>query len=143
MSKDGGKFEVYARGFRAPNGIGVSADGQVTTSDNEGTWVPTTPINWIGQAGQFCGVINNLTPKETADAFVPPLCWLAKSYDNSGGGQIWVTSGKWGPYRGELLHESYGQSSLFLVLKESIGGGRMQGGVVKRSEERRVGKECA
>jgi hypothetical protein len=131
LSKDGRKFEVLARGFRAPNGIGVSADGQVTTSDNEGTWVPTTPINWIGKPAQFCGVSNNLISTETASQWIPPLCWLAKSYDNSGGGQIWVTSDKWGPYKGELLHESYGQSSLFLVLKESIDGGRMQGGVVK------------
>ncbi len=131
VSKDGKKFEIIASGFRAPNGIGVSASGQVTTSDNEGTWVPTTPLNWVSAPGQFCGVINELTTKETADAFVPPLCWLAKSYDNSGGGQIWVTSDKWGPYQGELLHESYGQSSLFLVLKQPIGDGRMQGGVVK------------
>ena len=131
LSKDGKKLEIYARGVRAPNGIGVSADGQVTTSDNEGTWVPTTPLNWISEAGQFCGVSNNLTSAETAAQWVPPLCWLAKSYDNSGGGQIWVTSDKWGPYQGELLHESYGQSSLFLVMKQSIGGGRMQGGVVK------------
>ena len=131
LSKDGSKLEVLARGFRAPNGIGVSADGQVTTSDNEGTWVPTTPINWIGRPGQFCGVSNNLISAGTASQWVPPLCWLAKSYDNSGGGQIWVTSDKWGPFQGELLHESYGQSSLFLVMKESIGGGRMQGGVVK------------
>ncbi len=131
VSKDGRKFEIYARGFRAPNGIGVSAAGQVTTSDNEGTWVPTTPLNWIGAPGQFCGVINNLTSRQTADAFVPPLCWLAKSYDNSGGGQIWVTSDKWGPYPGELLHESYGQSSLFLVLEQKLPDGRMQGGVVK------------
>ena len=71
--------------------IGVSPDGQVTSSDNEGTWVPTTPIHWI-KPHQFCGVINKLTLKETAAGFVPPLCWLAKSYDNSGGGQIWVTS---------------------------------------------------
>jgi len=131
VSKDGKKFETIASGFRAPNGIGVRADGLVTTSDNEGTWVPTTPLNWVSAPGQFCGVINELTTKETADAFVPPLCWLAKSYDNSGGGQIWVTSDKWGPYQGELLHESYGQSSLFLVLKQPIGDGRMQGGVVK------------
>jgi len=131
LSKGGKKLEVLARGFRAPNGIGVSADGQVTTSDNEGTWVPATPINWIGKPGQFCGVSNNLVSAETASEWVPPLCWLAKSYDNSGGGQIWVTSDKWGPYQGELLHESYGQSGLFLVLKESLGAGRMQGGVVK------------
>ena len=131
VSKDGKKFEIIATGLRAPNGIGVSADGLVTTSDNEGTWVPTTPLNWIARRGQFCGVSNNLVSAELAGQWVPPLCWMAKSYDNSGGGQIWVTSDKWGPYKGELLHESYGQSSLFLVLKEEIGGGHMQGGVVK------------
>ncbi len=130
VSKDGKKFEIVARGFRAPNGIGVSADGQVTTSDNEGTWVPATPINWV-KPGGFHGVINNLTPKETAAGFIPPLAWLPKDYDNSGGGQIWITSDKWGPFKGELLHESYGKSSLFLVLKEPTANGLMQGGVVR------------
>lgn len=130
LSPDGRKLEIIARGFRAPNGIGVRADGQLTSSDNEGTWVPTTPIHWIAP-GQFCGVINKLTPKKLADAFVPPVCWLSKSYDNSGGGQIWVTSKKWGPYHGELLHESYGQSSLFLVMDQEVKGGNRQGGVVK------------
>jgi hypothetical protein len=130
VSKDGKKFEIMARGFRAPNGIGVSPGGQVTTSDNEGTWVPTTPINWI-KPGGFHGVINDLTPKEVADAFIPPLAWLPKDYDNSGGGQIFVTSDKWGPFQGEWLHESYGRSSLFLMVKEKAANGLMQGGVVK------------
>jgi hypothetical protein len=131
LSKDGKKLEVIARGFRAPNGIGVRPDGQVTTSDNEGTWVPTTPINWI-TPGQFCGVINKLTPKEMSDNWVPPLCWLSRvDYDNSGGGQVWVTSDRWGPFKGEMLHESYGRSSLFLVLKEQLPDGQMQGGVVR------------
>ena len=132
VSKDGKKFEIIASGLRAPNGIGVRADGLVTTSDNEGTWVPTTPINWIAKAGQFSGVSNRLTSAETASGWVPPLCWLSKQdYDNSGGGQIWVTSDLWGPFKGELLHESYGKSSLFLVLDQKLAGGRMQGGVVK------------
>ena len=130
VSQDGKKFEIMARGFRAPNGLGVSPDGQVTTSDNEGTWVPATPINWV-KADGFHGVINNLTPKETAAGFIPPLAWLPKDYDNSGGGQIWVTSDQWGPFTGELLHESYGKSSLYLVLKERAANGLMQGGVVR------------
>ncbi len=130
LSRDGRHLEVYARGFRAPNGIGVSPEGQVTSSDNEGTWVPTTPIHWI-KPHQFCGVINKLTLKETAAGFVPPLCWLAKSYDNSGGGQIWVASERWGPFHQEMLHESYGQSSLFLVMRQQLPNGRVQGGVVK------------
>ena len=59
-----------------------------------------------------------------------PLCWLDKGWDNSGGGQEWVTSKRWGPFHGELLHTSYGRSSLYLVLKEEVAG-QMQGGVVK------------
>ncbi len=132
LSKDGKKFEIVARGLRAPNGIGVSPDGQVTTSDNEGTWVPTTPINWIARPRQFLGVLNKLTSTNLANSWTPPLTWLSKSdYDNSGGGQVWVTSDKWGPFKGELLHESYGKSSLFLVMKERTANGLMQGGVVK------------
>ena len=131
LSPDGKKLEIIARGVRAPNGIGVRGDGQVTTSDNEGTWVPATPINWV-KPGNFLGVVNTLTPKELSDTWTPPLTWLSHNdYDNSGGGQIWVTSDKWGPFKGELLHESYGRSSLFLVMKEPISGGRMQGGVVR------------
>ncbi len=132
VSQDGKRFEIIARGLRAPNGIGVSPDGQLTTSDNEGTWVPATPLNWIAKPGQFLGVLNKLTPKELSDSFTPPLTWLSHNdYDNSGGGQVWVTSDKWGPFTGELLHESYGKSSLFLVLKEQAANGLMQGGVVK------------
>ena len=59
-----------------------------------------------------------------------PICWLPMSMDNSSGGQVFVTSDKWGPFKGEMLHTSYGQSSLYLVLKEEVNG-QMQGGVVK------------
>ena len=131
LSADGSKLEVIARGFRAPNGLAVRADGQITTSDNEGTWVPSTPINWV-DGKTFHGVINNLTSPELADRWAPPLTWISHSdYDNSGGSQVWVTSDQWGPFKGELLHESYGKSSLFLVLKEQLPSGRMQGGVVR------------
>ncbi|HUR45587.1 MAG TPA: DUF6797 domain-containing protein, partial [Candidatus Saccharimonadales bacterium] len=130
LDKKGKNLEIIARGLRAPNGIGVSADGQVTTSDNEGTWVPTTPINWIAGPGQFLGVSNVLTSKELMNTWVPPLTWLSKEYDNSGGGQVWVNSDKWGPFKGELLHESYGKSSLFLVLRDQVNN-TIQGGVVR------------
>ena len=128
VSKDGSKLEVYATGFRAPNGIGVSPTGQVTTGDNEGTWMPACPINWV-KPGGFAGV-EDLAHKSPLPEFDKPLCWLTKSWDNSGGGQAWVTSDKWGPFGGRLLHMSYGQSSLYLVLPQEVDG-QMQGGVVK------------
>jgi len=131
VSPDGKRFEVVARGFRAPNGIGVRADGQITTGDNEGTWVPTSPINWV-DGKTFHGVINNLTPKAAADAYAPPIMWLSHAdYCNSNGGQTWVPNDKWGPFQGEMLYESYGKSSLFLVMRQDIANGRQQAAAVK------------
>lgn len=48
--------------------------------------------------------------------------------DNSGGGQVWVTGEKWGPWGGKMLHLSHGTCSLLGVLREEVGG-TMQGGV--------------
>ena len=61
-----------------------------------------------------------------------PLVWMSKKrgIDNSGGGQAWVTSKKWGPLKDQLLHLSYGQSKMYVVLKEEKHG-QMQGGVAR------------
>ncbi|MDB6125594.1 MAG: Cytochrome c oxidase polypeptide [Pedosphaera sp.] len=129
ISKDGSKLEVYATGFRAPNGMGMGPHDEITTSDNEGTWVPTTPINWIKQGG-FYGVESTAHHKPVP-TFEKPVCWLSHNdFDNSGGAQAWVTSDKWGPLKDEMLHMSYGKCTLFLVMKETVNG-TMQGGVVK------------
>ena len=128
VDKYGHKLEVVATGLRAPTGIGVGPNGEITTGDNEGTWVPMCPINWV-KPGGFYGV-EDLSHGRDVKTFSQPLCWMAKSWDNSGGGQAWVTSTKWGPFSGELLHCSYGQSSIYLVLKEFIGD-QPQGGIVK------------
>ena len=148
VSSDGKKMDRYATGLRAPNGIGVSPTGQVTSGDNEGTFVPRCPIHWIEQ-GEFLGVVDAAAnyasmkttptvgqlrgnrPQHLEPSEAPlPLAWLPKGVDNSGGGQVWVTSDRWGPLKGEMLHMSYGQSALYLVLKEPQGK-VMQGGVVK------------
>ncbi len=49
--------------------------------------------------------------------------------DNSSGGQVWVTSEKWGPFENQMLHTSYGSSKLFKVFVQRDGD-RFQGGVV-------------
>ena len=136
VSPDGSKLEVYATGFRANNGIGVGPNGEVTSGDNEGTWVPVCPVHWV-KPGSFNGVVdgghrtlNSSKGKPDPSEQPRPICWMPKNVDNSSGGQVWVTSDAWGPFKGELLHMSYGTSSLFKVLKEEVNG-QMQGGVVK------------
>lgn len=108
--------------------MGVGPDGQVTAGDNEGTWTPTVPINWIRKGG-FYGVPEFAGKDPKTAVRDNPLCWLPRNVNNSNGGQVWITGEKFGPISGHLLHCSYGQSTLYLVLKEEVQG-IVQGGVV-------------
>lgn len=138
VSPDGGKLDVVATGFRAPNGIGVGPRGELTSGDNEGTWTPVCKINWI-KPGGFYGVVPLSHREPLPTSYDPPLCWLPKRVDNSGGGQVWVPEGeRWGPWGGKMLHLSYGQAALYGVMFEeignrpsAIGNAPVQGGVTK------------
>jgi len=68
--------------------------------------------------------------KTTPDGYDAPLCWIHRSVDNSSGGEVWVSSDRWGPFKGAMLHLSYGTCSLFNVVYEDVAG-TMQGGVVR------------
>ena len=161
VSSDGKDMSIYASGFRAPNGIGVGPNGEVTTGDNEGSFVPSAPLHWV-KPGSFNGVVDSYhgTRKLKSSPIAgyeieykdwkkykaneregfqhdpseapKPLVWMSKKrgIDNSGGGQAWVTSSKWGPLKDQLLHLSYGQSKMYVVLKEEKHG-QMQGGVAR------------
>lgn len=55
LSKDGSRLEVIATGFRAPNGMTVGPNGEITVSDNQGHWMPASKLNWI-ESGGFYGM---------------------------------------------------------------------------------------
>ena len=129
ISPDGKKFEVFATGLRAPNGIGVGPDDTVTTGDNEGTWVPMCYVH-IVKPGDFISVADlshRATPPTEAGKHI---CYMPKDVDNSGGGQAWTTGEKWGLPAGRLLHLSYGTCGLHGVLMEKAGD-TVQGGVFR------------
>src|SRR5882672_2950062 len=130
VAKDGKSSEVWTTGFRAPNGMSCGPNDVLTTSDNQGNWTPSTPINYITRQGQFCGFLPCSHPTPAPKERPNPLCWIPYNEDNSGGGQLWATTTKWGPFNGELFHLSYGKCVLFHVLREQVGD-VMQGGVVK------------
>jgi glucose/arabinose dehydrogenase len=128
VSKDGSQLEVVATGLRSPNGMAIGPRGQITTSDNEGAWTPTTPINLI-RPGGFYGVpeLSGREVKPTAREL--PLCWIPHSVDNSGASQVWITGNRFGPLSGDLLHLSYGQCQLFCVLMQTVSD-KVQGSVI-------------
>jgi len=124
VSPDGKKFEVLATGLRAPGGLGVGPEGQVTTGENEGTWQPCCKINFFtpSQAPVFLGTEPSRHELCKERPFHEPLCYLPMSVDNSGGSQVWVPKGvDFGLREGEMIHLSYGQSSLYRVMPDRVG----------------------
>ena len=51
-----------------------------------------------------------------------PICWLPMRWDNSSGGQVYVTSDKWGPWKGAPLFMSYGKCLLYGVMMDTVEG---------------------
>lgn len=129
VSKDGKKLEIVATGIRAAAGSGVGPHGELTTSDNDGHWGPASRINWVKPGGYY-GDPYTAHRKPTPEGYDVPLCWIHRSVDNSSGGEVWVSSDRWGPFQGAMLHLSYGTCSLFNVVHEEVDG-VMQGGVVR------------
>lgn len=132
LSPDGKNLSVVATGLRAPGGVGVGPNGELTSGENEGTWQPSCKLNYFtaDQRPVFLGTEQSRQGLEKN--FHEPLCYFPMDVDNSGGGQIWVPDfAKLGLAPGELLHLSYGQSSVYRVLPQQLASGQMQGGVVK------------
>jgi len=63
-----------------------------------------------------------VTQGALATSYDQPICWLPMNMDNSSGGQVWVTSDQWGPFKNHLLFMSYGRGTLFHVLTEEVDG---------------------
>jgi glucose/arabinose dehydrogenase len=53
LSPDGAKMEVYASGFRAPNGSAIGPRDEITVSDNQGHWMPASKLNLIRKGGFY------------------------------------------------------------------------------------------
>jgi len=132
ISPDGKKADVVATGFRNPDGIGLTSDGLITVPCSEGSWTPSTMICAFNPDGRktrgaspffgFRGPKNGQPPQL-------PLVYLPRGVDNSAGGQQTVTSDRWGPLKGQLLHFSFGTGSHFLTLKDEVDG-QPQGAIV-------------
>jgi hypothetical protein len=129
VSRDGKKSELIATGLRAANGLCLGPNDEITCADNQGNWIPASRLNWI-EPGGFYGYIPHARRDPLPSEADPPLCWIPVQLDNSSGSQAWVTSGRWGPLKGELLHTSYGKGTLFLVLRDQVNDVK-QGGVVQ------------
>lgn len=126
ISSDGRSTEVIATGLRGPY-LGMHpTKGILTASDQQGNYVPSTPI-FVIHPGDYFGVEPTLHRKDNP-VVTPPLTWIPHSVDRSAISQAWVTGSKMGPLNGNLVHFSFGRPGLFRVLIDSTTS-VVQGGV--------------
>ncbi|MCF0071235.1 c-type cytochrome [Dyadobacter sp. CY261] len=126
ISEDGRSAEVVATGLRGPY-LGIHpTKGILTASDQQGNFVPSTPI-FVIHKGDYFGVEPTLHRKDNPTV-TPPLTWIPHSVDRSAISQVWATSSKMGPLNGNLIHFSFGRPGLFRVLIDSTTS-VVQGGV--------------
>lgn len=116
LSVDGGEATVLGWGFRQPN-IGVDpVSGLVTSSDQQGNYVPTTPL-FIVEKGNFHGFLAPFEPVEKYPARIAePLIWIPHPVNASALSQVWLHEANLGPLNGGLVHIGYNRPELFAVL---------------------------
>jgi cytochrome c2 len=127
ISPDGRSATLFASGMREPFIASHPARGLVSASDQQGNFVPTTPVHLLSSGGYY-GV------EPTAHRPLPapesePLVWIPHPVDRSGAGQVWVPGDPMGFGPDALIHLSYGRPGVFRVYADSSAG-TLQGAVV-------------
>ena len=116
ISADGRRSTLLGYGFRQPN-IGVNVrTGLVTSSDQQGQYIPSTPLHIVG-GQQFYGFLPPFAPKEVYPSPpAEPLTWIPHPINASAISQVWLFGAKMGPLNDELVHIGFNKPELFHVI---------------------------
>jgi len=120
VSPDGRKLDVLGYGLRQPF-IGVHPKtGLVTASDQEGNYVPTTPLHII-KDHQFYGHLASIQPHEQyPQTIAEPLTWIPHAVVASAVTQTWLTDAKMGPVNDEMVLVSFNKAELHRVVGRDL-----------------------
>jgi cytochrome c2/glucose/arabinose dehydrogenase len=126
ISDQGKKIGLIASGLRMPY-IGLNRrTGFLTASDQQGNFVPATPIYAV-KKGDYFGV--PVTKHRAGEPGIQePITWIPHSVDRSAASQSWIASSQMGPLNNQMVHFSFGLPGVFRVLLDSSSH-VLQGGV--------------
>lgn len=98
-----GEVSVFASGLRnAYLSIRPDTD-EIYASDQQGHWVPATPIHRIVKGGYY-GFQPAAPWGVPEPAITPPLCWIPHTIAGSGLGVVWSDKERFGPLSDSLLY---------------------------------------
>jgi hypothetical protein len=88
---------VLGYGFRQPNISVNPRTGLVISSDQQGHYIPTTPLH-IVRDRQFYGFLSDKLPREVYPApIAEPLTWIPHATNASAMSQVWLYGARMGP----------------------------------------------
>jgi cytochrome c2 len=121
VSADGKSFTELGVGFRQPFAGVHPRTGMVTASDQEGHYVPTTPL-YIVDRVEYHGFLSEILPKEKYPApIADPLTWIPHSVNPSAMSQVWLIGADMGPLNDALIHVGFNRPELFRVMLNNRG----------------------
>lgn len=129
MPIGGGKYEVVAEGLRAPDGIGIGPDGEVFTTDNQGSYRPASRVDHIVQGRWYGYVSDPAGPLQVAakDNWTRPAIWGVYNDIDQSMTEPWLLQN--GPYKGHMLIGDNSEGGVIRAYLEKVGG-EYQGGLV-------------
>ncbi len=130
-----GKRIPFAPGLRAPNGIGMSPDGEIFTTDNQGSYIACGWLMHVRQGdfvGHPSGLIDDpryprpweMTREELLKIRKRPAVFLPHGVmGNSTSQPLWdTTGGKFGPFAGQVLVGDVQNGRLSRICLEKVNG---------------------
>ena len=129
ISADGRSSTVLGYGFRQPNLSVNPRTGLVLASDQQGNYVPSTPLHVVRDR-QFYGFLSDKLPREVYPApIAEPLTWIPHAANASALSQVWLYGARMGPLNDALVHIGFSSPEIFRVLLHERTG-RLQAAVV-------------
>jgi glucose/arabinose dehydrogenase len=132
-----GQLSLFACGFRQPNGLCMSPEGEIFVADNQGDWVGTSPLHHVTE-GAFHGHPSSLNWHPAfrgRDPVEIPIAELAGKRklpailfpQNDMGGSVAeplydLTGGKFGPFAGQMFVAEWTYPRVHRVDLEKVGG---------------------
>ncbi len=120
------QLEFVAKGLRTPNGMMISADGDIFVTDNQGDWLPASKLVHI-TPGSFHGWRAPADRDRKMANPKPPVLWLPQNeVGNSPSEPLQLDSG---PYKGQILFGDIYNGGIKRANLEKVNG-QWQGAVL-------------
>jgi glucose/arabinose dehydrogenase/cytochrome c2 len=115
VSPDGRSVAKLGHGLRQPFASVDPRTGLVVASDQQGNYVPSTPLHEI-RDGQYYGFLPMILPKEQHPApIAEPIAWIPHAINASAAGQVWLAGARMGPLGDALVLIGYYRPELFVA----------------------------